>query len=165
MEPRLIGLDVSNMRDKVTRRIIEILPELQGKPLSEIHLEHVLMAITKIGVWFDVKNDRDRGTQDKNCRIYIQTKDHGWKFRPFYNLTVPYSEQQEGLYIFLADVLKVRNEDVGGTEEGEQCRRNGCDGVIVPIDDGMDCLCHLNPPCHHCADMRYECDMCDYESE
>lgn len=52
-------------------------------------------------------------------------------------------------------------EEVHGVKEGDQCMRNGCQGImefgfIVP----KGCYCHINPPCSHCVDNPIRCSEC-----
>ena len=51
-----------------------------------------------------------------------------------------------------------------GTEEGQACNRDGCEGVIAwrPPDN---CSCHINPPCSQCVAARLYCPECDWSSE
>lgn len=50
-----------------------------------------------------------------------------------------------------------------GTEVGEVCGRDGCAGVLVQVDDGYGCSCHLAPPCSHCMSKRPACTTCGYD--
>lgn len=47
-----------------------------------------------------------------------------------------------------------------GTEEGDECNRNGCNGTIV-LDRAENCYCHITAPCSQCTDEnRLHCDKC-----
>jgi hypothetical protein len=47
-----------------------------------------------------------------------------------------------------------------GTEEGDKCNRNGCDGTIA-LDRAANCYCHIIAPCSQCTDKnRLHCDKC-----
>ena len=46
-----------------------------------------------------------------------------------------------------------------GMEEGQVCRRNGCDGVIEYVHP-KNCRCHRSPPCEECVQRSYQCDTC-----
>lgn len=48
-----------------------------------------------------------------------------------------------------------------GKVSGDTCNRNGCKGIMQEIDDGSSCSCQINPPCSHCDDMSYQCNICD----
>jgi hypothetical protein len=50
-----------------------------------------------------------------------------------------------------------------GTAEGETCRRNGCDGVLVTrMPNEGSCSCHINPPCSYCTSSTIACTKCDW---
>ena len=51
-----------------------------------------------------------------------------------------------------------------GQEEGQTCKRNGCQGIIVvrPVEN---CSCHINPPCGACTTPREHCPECDWNAE
>ena len=46
--------------------------------------------------------------------------------------------------------------------EGDECGRNGCNGVIKehPVEN---CSCHINPPCSACTAPRGFCPTCEWE--
>ncbi|KQI68727.1 hypothetical protein AN189_07460 [Loktanella sp. 3ANDIMAR09] len=48
-----------------------------------------------------------------------------------------------------------------GTEEGERCNRQGCDGTMV-FEDVEGCSCHINAPCHGHENQQIICDGCGY---
>ena len=50
-----------------------------------------------------------------------------------------------------------------GYLDGEQCRRHGCDGVIVRAS-GEGCSCHISPPCGDCTEPREHCQKCDWDA-
>lgn len=54
-----------------------------------------------------------------------------------------------------------------GSEVGERCGRDGCDGVIA--DDPFDergCYCHATmPPCGNCTTPRECCPECGWRLE
>ena len=49
-----------------------------------------------------------------------------------------------------------------GYEEGDVCRRDGCEGVIE-IHPSENCSCHIAPPCSACTEHREHCPKCGYE--
>jgi hypothetical protein len=51
-----------------------------------------------------------------------------------------------------------------GTEEGEKCNREGCEGVLEILKplEGC-CACHINPPCGYCMDTKPRCPECKWE--
>lgn len=51
-----------------------------------------------------------------------------------------------------------------GYEEGETCKRQGCQGIIAvhPVEN---CSCHINPPCGSCTAVREYCPDCGYEGK
>ena len=51
-----------------------------------------------------------------------------------------------------------------GFYEGEDCGRDGCDGIIEdrPVEG---CSCHINPPCSACTSPAEFCPVCDWEAE
>lgn len=62
-----------------------------------------------------------------------------------------------------AAIARALNPQIG-TEEGERCGRDGCNGVIKighPRDGG--CSCHISPPCGWCTSSFYECPSCDWD--
>jgi len=53
------------------------------------------------------------------------------------------------------------NENLG-TEEGDICGLDGCDGTLEwPAVE--HCSCHISPPCHACETNRLECNECGRE--
>ena len=48
-----------------------------------------------------------------------------------------------------------------GYEEGDQCGREGCAGIIDerPVEG---CSCHISPPCGACTEPREYCPVCDW---
>jgi hypothetical protein len=51
-----------------------------------------------------------------------------------------------------------------GTDEGEICWRNGCQGVIA-VEPVENCSCHINPPCSACTTPREYCPECDWQAK
>ena len=51
-----------------------------------------------------------------------------------------------------------------GREEGEQCWRNGCTGIIC-VAASENCSCHINPPCGSCTEDRNYCPVCDWHGK
>lgn len=51
-----------------------------------------------------------------------------------------------------------------GFAEGDQCRRQGCQGVIAmhPVEN---CSCHISPPCGACTAPRAYCAKCDWQEK
>ena len=50
-----------------------------------------------------------------------------------------------------------------GTEENDDCNRNGCRGTMMYIKD-RPCTCHTgNPPCSACTDAKLRCSECGEE--
>jgi hypothetical protein len=49
-----------------------------------------------------------------------------------------------------------------GTEEGERCGSDGCQGVLEFVRHG-DCSCHLSSPCENCVNTVLECPDCGRE--
>ena len=50
-----------------------------------------------------------------------------------------------------------------GEEEGDECRRNGCGGIIGHHKHGGSCVCHLGrPPCGWCTSGYHACSSCDW---
>lgn len=54
------------------------------------------------------------------------------------------------------------SEPIIGMEEGQQCNRDGCDGIIV-MPESENCSCHVSPPCHSCTDRYPYCPECGWE--
>ncbi len=49
-----------------------------------------------------------------------------------------------------------------GTEEGELCNRDGCQGTMeYPLAE--NCSCHINPPCSSCTSVLLTCTECHFE--
>lgn len=46
-----------------------------------------------------------------------------------------------------------------GTEEGDVCNRDGCEGImwLPPV---TDCSCHISPPCAQCERNAIVCNEC-----
>ena len=51
-----------------------------------------------------------------------------------------------------------------GTEEGDVCGRDGCDGVM-DWKPAENCSCHVSPPCSACVDAPLWCPECGFEVE
>lgn len=52
--------------------------------------------------------------------------------------------------------------EVDGCDEGMECRRGGCQGVMR-IQMPENCTCHMgNPPCATCQRVGLECDKCHF---
>ena len=52
---------------------------------------------------------------------------------------------------------------IPGSDEGEACNRNGCDGELVLKKIGS-CTCFLGvAPCSACIDARPSCDKCGFD--
>lgn len=51
-----------------------------------------------------------------------------------------------------------------GTEEGEVCGRDGCEGVIA-YTKPENCSCYISPPCSSCTGTYLHCPECDWEVE
>ena len=49
-----------------------------------------------------------------------------------------------------------------GVCEGDQCFRDGCEGIIER-HTGEGCSCHLFPPCGDCVEAREYCPECDWD--
>lgn len=51
-----------------------------------------------------------------------------------------------------------------GEEEGDQCRRDGCMGILEfgPVEN---CSCHLHPPCNACVANPLVCPECGWSSD
>lgn len=54
------------------------------------------------------------------------------------------------------------NVDVHGEEEGQRCRRDGCEGRIE-MSKSENCSCHISPPCSSCTGTHLICSDCDWE--
>lgn len=54
------------------------------------------------------------------------------------------------------------NVDVYGEEEGQRCRRDGCEGHIE-MSKSENCSCHISPPCSSCTSTHLVCSDCDWE--
>ena len=52
-----------------------------------------------------------------------------------------------------------------GYDKGEQCNRNGCDGILEENDSSDSCSCHINPPCSYCTTNRCYCEKCGWDGE
>lgn len=51
-----------------------------------------------------------------------------------------------------------------GTEEGDVCNRDGCQGTMgYPEVEG--CTCHISPPCGKCTENRLVCNVCGEEEQ
>lgn len=48
-----------------------------------------------------------------------------------------------------------------GTQEGDVCNRNECEGVLI-YSESENCSCHINPPCSSCMDTYLYCPVCDW---
>ena len=46
-----------------------------------------------------------------------------------------------------------------GTDEGDVCNRDGCEGEmwLPPV---LDCSCHVSPPCNRCVTNAVVCKEC-----
>jgi hypothetical protein len=52
-----------------------------------------------------------------------------------------------------------------GEEEGDECNRKGCEGVLE-YQKVENCCCHMgNPPCSACTDVLLECPKCYWNEE
>lgn len=52
-----------------------------------------------------------------------------------------------------------------GTEEGADCRRFGCDGLIR-FERPQNCSCHLGmAPCGSCENVMLECPICGWRED
>ena len=49
-----------------------------------------------------------------------------------------------------------------GTEEGDVCARDGCEGVIEVTREGEGCSCHIWPPCGYCVSAAHSCPACEW---
>jgi hypothetical protein len=49
-----------------------------------------------------------------------------------------------------------------GTEEGDRCNRDGCEGLLefAPI---TGCTCFISPPCRACTETPLVCPECGWE--
>lgn len=52
-----------------------------------------------------------------------------------------------------------------GTEEGDRCGRDGCNGVIEFAYDERKggCSCHISPPCNYCTSSYEHCPICHWD--
>lgn len=53
---------------------------------------------------------------------------------------------------------------VFGTEEGELCNRDGCQGRIE-LPKVENCSCHISPPCGACWSNQFTCSVCGWSEE
>lgn len=53
---------------------------------------------------------------------------------------------------------------IEGTEEGETCNRNFCEGIIKDHEKQGCCSCHTNPPCSYCTTPTAFCEKCDWSA-
>ena len=53
-------------------------------------------------------------------------------------------------------------EEIGYCE-GEQCNRNGCEGIIYEKYIEGSCSCHLSAPCGYCTEPRGQCTDCRWD--
>lgn len=60
--------------------------------------------------------------------------------------------------------LGTKAPPVRGWEVGDNCNRDGCDGVLEWDIDG-DCSCHTSPPCRWCEERRVFCPECEWRGE
>lgn len=51
-----------------------------------------------------------------------------------------------------------------GTEKGEVCNRDGCQGIIAEHEKENGCSCHINPPCSSCTTPREYCPECEWDA-
>ena len=56
-----------------------------------------------------------------------------------------------------------------GTNEGERCNRDAgdgmlCDGKMIG-QGGLNCSCHISPPCGSCIETGIRCSVCDEYGE
>lgn len=76
------------------------------------------------------------------------------------------AEKLNGLNYYRSTGIKlVRNYGTLGTEEGDVCNRDKCQGIIVEEDTESSCSCHLNAPCSYCTTDRHFCPECGWEGE
>jgi len=54
----------------------------------------------------------------------------------------------------IAELTEIQTKE--GTEEGDICGKDGCDGVLG-YEPAKNCSCHLNPPCSVCVDNPLVC--------
>lgn len=50
-----------------------------------------------------------------------------------------------------------------GTEDGQTCGRDGCEGVIQ-LEEPENCSCHIAPPCPACVSCGFYCAECGWRS-
>ncbi len=60
--------------------------------------------------------------------------------------------------------LESRRPSSFGSQEGDTCNRNGCEGKIY-LPKIVNCSCHISAPCSACTDTVLKCDTCDLECE
>lgn len=61
-------------------------------------------------------------------------------------------------------LTKIKNHaETTGQLEGEACKRDGCQGVIVEAAS-EGCSCHISPPCSSCTTPREYCPECDWRA-
>lgn len=61
-----------------------------------------------------------------------------------------------------ASVEKINNSLPEGTEEGDICGVDGCNGVLG-YNPVKNCSCHISPPCHACVSNPLVCNECRRE--
>lgn len=61
----------------------------------------------------------------------------------------------------------VSYQPIVGAEEGDVCKRDGCEGVIKYGIPGESCRCSTTskPPCSYCENGRPFCPVCSWDSE
>lgn len=54
-----------------------------------------------------------------------------------------------------------------GTEEGDTCHRDGCQGVLeLAYDESLGgCSCFIDPPCSRCTSSYVSCPVCHWREE
>ena len=53
----------------------------------------------------------------------------------------------------------MENKDKEGTEEGDKCNIDGCDGILE-FPKVENCYCHISPPCSNCVENKLEYNKC-----
>lgn len=46
-----------------------------------------------------------------------------------------------------------------GFEEGSECPKEGCKGILI-FPKVKKCSCHISPPCSACVENKLKCDTC-----
>lgn len=53
--------------------------------------------------------------------------------------------------------------EVFGFDEGDRCGRDGCDGILELNLRGLNCSCHICPPCSQCENAGCRCPKCGWD--